>query len=53
MNKTDQIRIKIQPELKEKFREYCNSQYKEMSEVIRDFIIDKIKNNVDNTEYHI
>ena len=41
--KNDIIKVRVVKELKEKFVKYAESQNKTMSEILRDFIKNKIK----------
>jgi hypothetical protein len=44
-NKEKDLIVRVQPSLFKQFRKKCESNYKNVSEVIRDFMVNYIKNN--------
>jgi metal-responsive CopG/Arc/MetJ family transcriptional regulator len=45
MNYIKELVVMVQPELHKQFKETCTKNYKMISEVIRDFMIEYIKQN--------
>lgn len=43
--KNEYLHIRIDAELKKEFEELCKSDYKDMSEVVRDFILQRVREN--------
>ena len=42
---SSEIMVLVTPELHEKFKKICKKKYKKMSEVLRDFIVQYVKEN--------
>lgn len=48
MDKTEFIRFALTPELKERFKKYCNDKGKDMSKVLENFIKNYLDEDMEN-----